>query len=182
MTAGRNNITNNKEWCTPQKYVEAIKNFWEKEGICLDPCSNNYSIVKANVEYILPLNDGLKEEWNFKTIFVNPPYGRDKEKGTTIKDWLRKCNEARKLYNSQIIALIPVATNTSHWKEFVFGCANAICFLYDTRLKFMENGIESKKGAPMACCLVYYGNEIDRFKKCFEKYGAVINIKQFLTK
>ena len=84
------------------------------DNIELDPCSNEFSIVKSNIKFTLPMNDGLLSEWNFKTIFVNPPYGADRERGTTIKDWLRKCADAHKIYGSEILALIPVATNTSH--------------------------------------------------------------------
>ena len=46
MTAGRKVNTLSQSWCTPPKYVNAIKKFW-KGIIELDPCSNEYSIVKA---------------------------------------------------------------------------------------------------------------------------------------
>jgi hypothetical protein len=44
LTAGRKNISNNKDWCTPKKYVDAIKEFFDGE-IDLDPCSNEDSLV-----------------------------------------------------------------------------------------------------------------------------------------
>jgi hypothetical protein len=28
----------------------------------------------------------LKEDWNFPTIYINPPYGSDRERKTTIKN------------------------------------------------------------------------------------------------
>lgn len=43
-----------------------------------------------------------------------------------------------------------MATNTRHWKDYVFGGADGICFLYDTRLKFLEKGEDTGKGAPMS--------------------------------
>lgn len=175
MTAGRNVNSSSQSWCTPYKYVEAIKRFWGGT-ISLDPCSNEYSIVKAEIEYSLPDNDGLREDWNYPTIYVNPPYGADRQRGTTIKDWLVKCAVSHREYGSEVIALIPVATNTSHWKTCIFGVADAICFLYDTRLRFLENGLDIGKGAPMACCLVYWGKDGNRFKKEFIKYGAAIDI------
>ena len=73
---------------------------------------------------MLPQHDGLKEEWNSMTIYVNPPYGSDRERGTTIKDWLYKCVESHKKYGADVIALVPVAPNTGHWKNYVFGQAN----------------------------------------------------------
>ena len=181
MTAGRHVNATSQSWCTPYKYVEAIKLFWNGK-IDLDPCSNEYSVVKAEVEYSLPDKDGLKESWDFPTVYVNPPYGADRQRGTTIKNWLAKCAEAHNNYNSEVIALVPVATNTSHWKKCVFGEADAICFLYDTRLRFLENGLDVGKGAPMACCLIYWGDNTERFTDIFIKYGAVINISSLKNK
>lgn len=175
MTAGRKVNTKSQNWGTPAKYVNAIKAFWNGR-IDLDPCSNEYSIVHAATEYRLPEHDGLKESWNYPTIYVNPPYGADRLRGTTIKDWLARCARANVDYQSEVIALVPVATNTSHWKSYVFGQAEAICFLYDTRLRFLEDGVDRGKGAPMACCLVYWGDNYRRFAEQFMLYGAVTNI------
>lgn len=175
MTAGRHVNTQSQSWGTPAKYVNAIKRFWGG-SIALDPCSNPYSIVHAETEYLLPDTDGLSEDWSAPTIYVNPPYGADRERGTTIKHWLVKCVIAHERHGAQVIALIPVAPNTTHWKTCVFGQASAICFLYDTRLRFLENGLDVGKGAPMACCLVYWGEDVERFRSNFMEYGAVIDI------
>ena len=113
----------------------------------------------------------------YKTIYINPPYGADRERHTSIKDWLKKCAEAHEDFNSEILALIPVATNTSHWKKYIFGRAAAICFLYDTRLKFLIGGSLENKGAPMACCMVYWGPQIEKFRIIFSKFGAVADIR-----
>jgi DNA N-6-adenine-methyltransferase (Dam) len=179
MSAGRSIITLSQSWGTPQKYVKAVKDFFGGR-IHLDPCSNEYSIVKADKEYRLPEHDGLKESWNYRTIFVNPPYGIDKERGTTIKNWLAKCAHANTEFDSEVLALIPIAANTSHWKRFVFTKAKAICFLYDTRLKFLENGSDSGKGAPMACAMIYWGDDFQRFYDVFIEYGAVVDISNLI--
>ena len=124
----------------------------------LDPCSNSESIVRAKIELT---ENGLLYDWEkHSTIFVNPPYGKG------IYGWLEKCHNTE----SEIIALIPVATNTRHWKNFVFN-ANAICFLGDTRLKFLINGSTDNKGASMACCLVYWGDRTKEFIAAFSRYG-----------
>jgi len=195
MSAGRAINTKSKEWGTPQKYVDAVKEFFGGE-IDLDPCSNEYSIVNALVEYRLPYYDGLQASWDYPRIYVNPPYGRDKERDTTIYDWLKQCAWANIRYHSQVLALIPVATNTKHWKQFVFGNASMICFLRDTRLRFLENGQDVGKGAPMACAMVYWGiNENvgdggegtveylrrrQRFKHIFSQHGTVIDITELI--
>lgn len=181
MSAGRTVNTQSQHWGTPKKYVNAVKQVFNGE-IYLDPCSNEYSIVNAKKEYKLPENDGLNESWNFSTIYVNPPYGSDKERGTTIKKWFAQCVIANRDYNSEVLALVPVATNTGHWKQSVFGKATAICFLYDTRLKFLINGVEEKKGAPMACAMVYWGNNYSKFEDIFLEFGAVIDISDLKTK
>lgn len=175
MSAGRTVNSKSLTWGTPKKYVKAVKKVFDGM-IELDPCSNEYSIVNAKTEFILPKNDGLREDWNYQKIYVNPPYGADRERGTTIKNWLAKCALTRSRYGSEILALVPVATNTGHWKQSVFGQADAICFLYDTRLKFLENGRDVGKGAPMSCCMIYWGDNYQKFYDIFIEHGAVVDI------
>ena len=175
MTAGRKIRSQNQDWGTPKKYVDATREFFKGE-IELDPCSNKYSIVGARTEYMLPQQNGLCETWNFRTLYVNPPYGIDHKHGTTIKDWLKKCEEAYRIHHAEVLALVPVATNTGHWKKYVYGKATAICFLYDTRLRFLVNGKEAGKGAPMSCAIIYWGNNFKRFSKIFMAFGAVVDI------
>jgi len=165
LTAGRTVNSQSVDWCTPQKYVD------------LDPCSNQWSIVAAETEYSLPEHNGLKESWDFPTIYVNPPYGADKERETTIKHWLYKCAHAHKHYGSEVLALVPVATNTSHWKEYVWGQATAVCFLYDTRLRFLVEGKDEGKGAPMSCAMIYWNKNIEKFIDVFNEFGAVVDLR-----
>lgn len=173
MTAGRNTNTLSTDWGTPDKYVISVKRFFGGE-IDLDPCSNEFSIVRAKVEYKQPGNDGLVDGWDYENIYVNPPYGRNGK--TSIKTWLNRCVEQSKK-GSNVLALIPVATNTSHWKNCVFNNASYVCFLYDTRLKFLINGVESKKGAPMACSIVYWGNKsFYDFNLAFAHHGATVDL------
>lgn len=179
MTAGRKINAQSQDWGTPPQYVEAVKKVFGGR-IELDPCSSEYSIVRATVEYRLPDHDGLKETWNYPTIYVNPPYGLDRERGTSIKQWLARCATSHQTHGAEVIALVPVATNTGHWKSCIFGKASAVCFLYDTRLKFMESGRSGGKGAPMACATVYWGSHYDRFFNVFVDYGAVIDIRPLI--
>jgi len=176
MTAGRTVNSQSVNWCTPPKYVDAVRKVFGGK-ISLDPCSNEWSIVHAETEYRLPEKDGLKESWNYPTIYVNPPYGSDKENRTTIKHWLYKCAHAHKNYGSEVLALVPVATNTSHWKEYVWGRATAVCFLYDTRLRFLVEGKDAGKGAPMSCVMIYWNKDIETFREVFIEYGAVVDLR-----
>jgi len=181
MTAGRTLNTSSQKWGTPYKYVKAVRDFFGG-SIDLDPCSNEYSIVNALTEYRLPVHDGLRESWDYPCIYVNPPYGIDKEHGTSIKKWLCRCAEAYKEYKAEVLALVPVATNTGHWKKYVFGVATSVCFLYDTRLKFLVNGQNGGKGAPMSCAMIYWGKDFERFYASFRKFGAVIDLRPLMGK
>lgn len=176
MSAGRTVNTLSQEWGTPEKYATAVTRVFGGD-IDLDPCSNESSIVRAATEYRLPERDGLKESWDFPRIFVNPPYGIDKERGTSIKHWLYRCATAARNYDSEVLALVPVATNTGHWKNYVFGRAVGVCFLYDTRLKFLVEGRGEGKGAPMSCAMVYWGGHYQKFYDVFIRYGAVLDLR-----
>ncbi len=176
MSAGRTTTPISQTWCTPPKYVNAVRDFLG--NIALDPCSNRYSIVRADVEYQLPTHDGLVGTWNYPTIYVNPPYGADRRRHTTIRHWLHRCAAAHKEYGSEVLALVPVASNTKHWKLYVFGAAAAVAFLYDTRLRFLVDGKDEGKGAPMSCAMVYWGKNVSRFDDVFTPFGAVLDLRR----
>lgn len=176
MTAGRTVNAMSQHWGTPDKYVDAVREVFGGE-IGLDPCSNGDAVVHARVEYRLPDHDGLHESWNYPTVYVNPPYGSDRDRRTTIKHWLRRCAEAHQNHASEVLALVPVATNTSHWKNYVWKAATAVCFLYDTRLRFLVDGQDKGKGAPMSCAMIYWGKDYDRFLEVFVRHGAVVDLR-----
>ena len=180
MSAGRKINSQSQDWGTPPNYVQAVMDFFANE-IDLDPCSNSHSIFEARVMYKLPRYDGLKQSWDFKRIYVNPPYGLDRKRGAGIKNWLYRCALAHKAHGSEVLALVPVATNTGHWKKYVFGKARSICFLYDTRLKFLVDGQNGGKGAPMSCAMIYWGVDHERFVDVFRKFGAVLSLDQVAT-
>jgi hypothetical protein len=174
MSAGRKVTGTRCDWGTPSFIVAVVHKFLGE--IALDPCSNAYSIVNAKTRYIHP-QDGLKEDWSFPSIFVNPPYGKDPTRSTSIANWLERCHTSSN-QGSEVIALIPVATNTGHWKKFVYPSVKALCFLKDTRLKFLEKGESKGKGAPMACCLLYWGEKsLTHFQEVFSPLGEVVYLR-----
>ena len=172
MTAGRQIVSTTKDWSTPPDIIQSVREVFGG-SIALDPCSNEHSLVKADKEYLLPDHDGLMESWDYPTIYVNPPYGIDKERGTRIAHWFERMSTAAK-NGAEVIALVPVATNTLHWKEHVYPEAAAICFLYEPRVKFLINGVEDTKGAPMSCAVIYYGTSVTAFAESFKEHGAVV--------
>lgn len=182
----------NVDWCTPKTIVDVVK---EALGgkICLDPCSNKDSIVGAEVNYILPANDGLMDSWEYETIYVNPPYGKCYMKTVTkeiiaakeyqqltkeqkkeytvssLSDWMGRCAKAYDTFDSEVIALIPATVDTKTWQDNIFLTATAICFIRG-RVKF--NGAE--QSAPMPVCLVYWGGRFSEFEKACDKLGRVV--------
>ena len=176
MTAGRQAASLTKDWCTPPEIINSVRSVFGGR-IGLDPCSNEYSMVHAEVEYRLPGRDGLVLPWDAQTIYVNPPYGSDTVRGTRIIQWFERIAQAVER-GSELIALVPVATNTRHWKEYVYPKASAICFLYQPRVRFYIEGVEDPKGAPMSCCVIYYGNKRQAFAEEFRRHGAVIPLHE----
>lgn len=172
MPAGRSPVSRTKDWCTPPALVESVRRVFGGQ-IDLDPCSNAHSVVDARVAYALPALDGLVESWAFPTIFVNPPYGTDAARGTRIAHWFARIAEAARA-GSEVIAVVPVATNTSHWKTYVYPCAAAVCFLSAPRVRFYLGGREDRKGAPMAVAVVYYGSRVPVFAAEFSQHGVVV--------
>ncbi len=93
----------NVDWCTPNQILVPVREFFGGE-IDLDPASNENSIVKATVEYRLPINDGLKDSWDVcenrpTNVYVNPPFGRcyvrdDRLSVLSAKEWTK----GRKLF------------------------------------------------------------------------------------
>jgi hypothetical protein len=65
----------NTNWCTPKLILDPVRRVFGGT-IHLDPCSNAQATVGALVNYTLPEHDGLVENWNYPTIFVNMPFGR----------------------------------------------------------------------------------------------------------
>lgn len=170
MSAGRKNNSTTKHWNTPPKIIAAANKLFRH--IDLDPCSNGHSIVGAKTEYILPTNDGLKDDW-FGNVFCNPPYGRNPQDKTSLLNWVNKAAETFSRRNNEILLLIPVATNTRHFYK-IWETSAAICFLKDSRLKFWMDDKEDPKGAPMACCVVYWGLKREGFKDVFGELGKVV--------
>jgi hypothetical protein len=50
------------------------------------------------------------------------------------------------------------------------------------KVGFLENGQDTGKRAPMACAMIYWGNNQDRFYEVFIEYGAVVDISNLIGK
>lgn len=190
-----------QSWLTPPWLLDSVREAFGVPQIGLDPCSNTKSLVRAAREFRLPETDGLREAWDEKTIFVNPPYGTTRMhreslailpnaawKGLSeaerklyvvsdVGSWLRKCALAARLHGSRVAALVPCTPETRGWRESVWPRANAICF-FGSRLRFIdfESGKAAKQVIPKPMVMIFWNNygHTDRFERVFEKHGAVV--------
>lgn len=112
----------------------------------LDVCANAKNHKVAN--YISPERDGLVQPWAGNVCWMNPPYTRG-----VLRAWLKRAYWAWSRKDCTVVALLPVAPDTSWWWGYVT-TACEIRFLRG-RLKF--KGCRSP--APFASAVVvWYAN------------------------
>jgi hypothetical protein len=92
----------------------------------LDPCTTPENPVGAERFYALP-QDGAALPWDAATIFVNPPYGKARER------WVRRCVRAA-VEGRRVVLLIPAATDTRIFQD-AMASALSVVFLRG-RVKF----------------------------------------------
>jgi hypothetical protein len=95
-------------------------------GIELDPCTLPSNPVGAE-RYFHPPVDGAAEPWDASTIYVNPPYGKARER------WVERCIEAAER-GSKVVLLIPAATDTRIFQRAMLTTDSAV--LIRGRVKF----------------------------------------------
>ena len=94
--------------------------------INLDPCTTASNPTGA-MSYYCPPQDGAELPWGWGSIFVNPPYGKARER------WVERCIEAAG-DGAKVVLLIPSATDTRIWQRAA-STATQIVFVRG-RLKF----------------------------------------------
>ena len=128
------------EWSTPQDFFEKLS--WRFGPFDLDPCAdctNTKCTTFFNED-----QDGLLQNWEGYTAFVNPPYGRG------IDKWIKKgFDEARK-DNTKVVMLVPSRTDTKYWHQYVMK-ADEVYFVKG-RLKFGD----SENSAPFPSAVVVF--------------------------
>ena len=128
------------EWSTPQDFFEKLS--WRFGPFDLDPCAdctNTKCTTFFNED-----QDGLLQDWEGYTAFVNPPYGRG------IDKWIKKgFDEARK-DNTKVVMLVPSRTDTKYWHQYVMK-ADEVYFVKG-RLKFGD----SENSAPFPSAVVVF--------------------------
>jgi hypothetical protein len=92
---------------------------------------------------------------------------------TDIADWTERCVFHHRQFGTEIISLLPAATDTKgHWQKLIFPTATKICFIAG-RICFLDENGEPGGPCPMAMALVYWGPHGSKFQQAAEKYGSV---------
>lgn len=125
------------EYATPNETYSALH---REFGFTLDPCSTHEN-AKCGRHFTLA-EDGLAQDWEQETVFMNPPYGR------AISLWMRKAYE-QSLGGATVVCLVPARTDTKWWHDFAM--KGEVRFLKG-RLKF--NG--GKNGAPFPSAVIVF--------------------------
>lgn len=144
-------------YCTPPSIVDLVN---EVDSIALDPCSNKYSIVGAEIELRLEKgDDGLRTAWSpiCKKLdglwYCNPPYS-----GGQIGLWSRKaCIE----WSDGAPGIFLANVDTSaEW--FRLCSRSAVSRAFPPRISFMLRGklIDGNRAAQV---LFYFGRDPERF-------------------
>ena len=131
----RKKLIKQDEDYTPKYFVEYFGNF------DYDPATTKKQASYLNIyNYDTIDTDGLNKEWNYKKIWVNPPF-------TKKFEFLKKAVESYKKYNNEIYILFPIESMTT--KKFYDAIDNVKFKLYipNFRLGFIVDDIEYSHGA-----------------------------------
>ena len=119
------------DWETPQDFFDALN---EEFGFDLDAAASDNN-AKCR-EFFDEEDDGLSQDWGGRTVWLNPPYGRQ------IGRWVAKAAEEARKPGTTVVLLVPARTDTRWFHDYLYG--NAELRFVRGRLKFGG----AKSGAP----------------------------------
>jgi hypothetical protein len=145
------------DWITPRFILDALGDF------DLDPCACEPQPWPTAHRMLTRHDNGLMAKWEGR-VWLNPPYGQ------AIGDWM--CRMADHNHGT---ALVFARTETSWFRESVWGKASGLLFLHG-RLHFcLPDGTESQYNAGGPTVLIAYGPaDAIRLRAC-EIKGAFVN-------
>lgn len=172
-------------WYTPNWYLDMVRS--TLGGINLDPASDEkaqHEIVKAD-HYFTAEQDGLKQTWNYDTVFVNPPYSDENGKPVTPK-WAKKMLDESKNYKL-LIALVNANFGYDWFTNLVRADEVQSVIVHYDRMSFinpqtMKAGGKSKKAQAtllIAPTKALYFNDI---VECLLSFLSVFTNLGFLLK
>lgn len=130
--------TGEQTWITPPQLQQSLGRF------DLDPCAADIMPYKTADIMITKEQDGLKQDWTGKRVWLNPPYGRD------IRKFLEKMRRG--------IALLPARTDNAWFHDLVYPRCHSILFIRG-RIRFLCVDGKTKGSPAFASMLCAYSKE-----------------------
>ena len=148
-------LTGKDDWRTPKALFEALDtqfmfNYdpFASHDNALCPEYSTFSRGTFSHGERLSSSDGLKESWQGRRVFMNPPYSRE-----TLGPAMEKASEERN--NAAIIvALIPFDPSTRWFQNYV----EPFCFIQALRKRVRFVG--AANSAPFPCCIAIYRKDL----------------------
>jgi len=167
-------LSEDSEWGTPQVLFDKLNALFNFE---MDLCAteNNHKMKP----FISPEQDSFTVEWDFKSSYLNPPYGEPENKcGRRCKkkkcekrgfhadryipgviDWVNRAQHMTVKYEgTRIVSLLPARTETK-WFQTIWDHACFVLF-FKGRLSFEPSTGEKAISAPYPSVLVGFGEDI----------------------
>jgi transcriptional regulator with XRE-family HTH domain len=133
--------------------------------ISIDPAGDPQSFVSA-AETLTEADDGLTSRWSGRLAFVNPPF-------SDLTRWIGRCCDAWDRSEVEIIVgLFPARTETSTFRERVFGVADVL--LMPRRLSFYDDQRVKMLPAPFALMVCVWGAERGQVLEFAARTGSLI--------
>jgi hypothetical protein len=168
LASGRQQLggSQDNEYFTPSKYVEAVRDVLGK--IDLDPASCDEAQVTVQAsQYFTKDDDGLKQKWHGR-VFLNPPFSRE-----YIGPFVRKLiHEYRSGRVSEAILLTFSNTSTA-WFQEAMAVASAVCFT-NTNIAFVHKTKGQMGRSAIGQAFLYFGCDVEKFDQRFMKIGFVM--------
>jgi len=159
--------SNTDLWSTPREFFNKLN---KEFRFNLDPCATKENATCK--KYFTTEEDGLKQNWDNKIVFMNPPYGDpqnpckfncNKKKCIKrgfhtdiyipgIKDFIKKASQAR---GGVVVCLLPARTDTRYFHEYIYQKTVVEIRFIKGRLKFGD----SKNSAPFPSMIVIFRNK-----------------------
>jgi len=123
------------DWWTPKHIIDLAVAFLGE--IELDPCCNDGEPNVPARRYFRKSDNGLDQFWDARTIWLNPPYGRE------IKRWLEMfITNLDKGNIEEGLILVPARPDTK-WFQFLLKEGFPFCFVTG-RLKFYNPSLSKQ--------------------------------------
>ena len=140
----------------------------------LDPAASYLSYMCEN--YYTIADDGLSQDWDNETWFINPPFSE-------AKKWVEMAAQGFMNGESEGVMLLPVRTDTKYWHESIWPVAHYALFVKG-RLKFVNRvmpliaGDRKPTSAPFpSVILMFTYREFDtETLKTLSEYGHVVDL------